>query len=461
MTLGSKYQIDMCHGPLFPKIVLFGIPLMIANTMQFLFNAVDLIVVGRYGSRDAMAAVGSCGSLITMFMSVFFGLSMGANVLVARYIGAERRLQIFRSVHTAIAIALYGGTAVGVIGCAASGSVLKLMQLPPSVFARAVPYMRLFCVSIPFILLYNFGSSILRATGDTRRPLMFMLISGFAKTMLNLFLVRVFHWDVEGVATATIIANMISSALVLLALARMKDACRLYFRRIRFFGSNFIDNLKIGIPAGIQSALFGISNVIIQSTVNTFGPEAIAGNAAAGSLESIVYVAFISYYYAVISFVGQNHGAKKYKRIVKSILICMFLGMLSSAIIGVTMYHFDVELLGIYNPASEVVRWGQIRLKYLVLVYFLCALMEVLNGALRGLGHSLTPMIVTMMGACVLRVFWVFWIFPRDPTLNNLLLSYPVSWILTSAVNGGILYWICRRLFHDVVESKRHLSSSI
>jgi len=459
MKLGSKYQTDMCHGPLFPKIVLFAIPLMIANTMQFLFNAVDLVVVGRYGSQDAMAAVGSCGSLITMFMSIFFGLSMGANVPVARYIGAERRLQTFRSVHTAIAIALYGGTAVGIIGCAVSGSVLELMQLPPSVFAKAVPYMRLFCISIPFILLYNFGSSILRATGDTRRPLRFMLISGFAKTMLNLFLVRVFHWDVEGVATATIIANMISSSLVLMALFRMKDACRLYVRRIRFFGSNFIDNLKIGIPAGIQSALFGMSNVIIQSTVNSFGPEAIAGNAAAASLESIVYVAFISFYFAVISFVGQNHGAKKYKRISRSIFYCILLGMLSSAIIGAAIYHFDVELLGIYNPAADVIKWGQIRLKYLVLVYFLCALMEVLNGALRGLGYSLTPMIVTMIGACVLRVFWVFWIFPHDPTLNNLLLSYPVSWILVSAVNAGILYWVCRRLFREVVVSKRHQPS--
>lgn len=454
----EKYRIDMCRGPLFGKIVLLSLPLMVANMMQFLFNAVDLVVIGRYASYDAMAAVGSCGPLISMILSIFFGLSVGANVLVARYIGAQNHVRLFRSVHTAIAIALYGGILLAAAGWVVSRPVLELMKPPPEVLHKATLYMRLYCACIPFILLYNFGSSILRAAGDTRRPLYYMLISGAIKTILNLFLVRVFHWDVGGVATATVIANAVSSSLVLLTLSGLRDGCRLYWRRIRFYRINLIDNLKIGIPAGIQGSLFSLSNVVIQSTVNSFGSQAMAGTAAAASLESIVFVAFISYYYSVISFVGQNHGAKKYKRIVKSILYCLLLSVISSVLLGVAICGFEAQLLQLYNPDPEVIRWGVVRLKYLVMIYFLCAIMEVLNGALRGLGHSLTPMIVTTLGACVFRVFWVWWIFPLRPTMENLLVSYPVSWITVSLVDGAILYYICRRMFRDAVNTHRRTS---
>ena len=458
MNSGRKYQIDMCHGPLFSKIVLFSIPLMTSNVMQVLFNAVDLAVVGRYSPHEAMAAVGSCGSLISMILSIFFGLSVGANVLAARYIGARNRAEVVKTVHTAMATAFYGGIILAVVGVLISRPILELMQTPEKVLPKSSLYMWIYCAGIPFILLYNFGSSVLRAAGDTRRPMVYMIVSGIIKVCLNLFLVIVVRLDVAGVAVATLIANVVSSALVIRALTDQRDSTRLFLNKIRFHGPNFRDILKIGIPAGMQGSLFGLSNVIIQSTINSFGSKAMAGSGATGSLEAIVYVAFISYYFSVISFVGQNHGAKKYKRIVKSIFYCLGLTTLAAVVFGWGIYLNGPLLLGIYNPDPEVIRWGMIRLKYLVSVYFLCAIMEVISGSLRGLGHSLTPMVVTLLGACVFRVAWVLWVFPNFRTMENLLLSYSVSWIMVCLVNGTILYYICRKLFRDAAHGQRHPS---
>ena len=456
MNSVGKYQIDMCHGPLFGKIVLFSIPLMTSNIMQVLFNAVDMIVIGRYASHEAMAAVGSCGPLITMILHIFFGLSVGANVLTARYIGARNRNEVFRTVHTAMATALYGGILLAAVGIMISKPILELMQTPDAVMPKSSLYMWLYCAGIPFILLYNFGSSVLRAGGDTRRPLIYMLISGCLKVSLNFFLVSVFRWDVAGVAVATLIANLLSSFLVIRALTGLRDSSRLFLNKIRLFGSNFKDILKIGVPAGVQGSLFGLSNVIIQSTINSFGSKAMAGTAAVNSLEAIVYVAFNAYYFSVISFVGQNHGAHKYKRLVKSMVYCQVLAILSAVVFGWTIFLFGPQLLRIYNPDPEVIRWGMIRLKYLVTTYFLCAAMDTMSGSLRGLGHSLTPMIVTMLGACVFRIVWVFWIFPHFRTMENLLVSYPVSWALVCIVNGAILYHVCRKLFDDVAHQPHH-----
>ena len=456
MISGSKYQIDMCHGPLFGKIVLFSLPLMLSNVMQVLFNAIDLIVIGQYASHEALAAVGSCGSLISMILSIFLGLSVAANVLTARYIGAHSHKDVFRTVHTAMTTALYGGVLLAAVGALIARPVLVWMQTPAEVLPKSALYMWLYCAAIPFILLYNFGASILRAAGDTRRPLIYLFFSGCIKVALNLFLVRVFHCDVAGVATSTLISNAISSTLVIRALTAMRDSTRLFLNNLRCYASDFKDILKIGIPAGVQGSLFGLSNVLIQSTINTFGSKAMAGSAATGSLEAVVYVAFISYYFSVISFVGQNHGAKKYKRIIRSIFYCLALTTLSAVVFGWSVYFAGPQLLRIYNPDPEVIQWGMIRLKYLVTVYFLCAIMEVLNGALRGLGHSLTPMVVTLLGACVFRVIWVLWVFPLRKTMEFLLLSYTVSWLLVCAVNSTILYFVCRKLFRDAAHKPRH-----
>ena len=298
-------------------------------------------------------------------------------------------------------------------------------------------------------MLYNYGSSILRAAGDTRRPLIYMILSGTVKVTVNLIFVRFFRMDVAGLAAATTIANIISATLVIYALTDARDATRLNMKKIRFHAKSFIEILKIGIPAGIQGSLFALSNVIVQSTINSFGSEAMAGSAATGSLESIVYVGFNAYYFSTISFVGQNHGAKKFKRIVKSFFYCLILSVVTATVLGWSIFLSGNTLLRIYNPNPEVIKWGMLRLKYLVTTYMLCAVMDVISGGLRGLGHSLTPMLVTLMGACVFRVVWVFWIFPLDPTMENLLISYPVSWILVSLVNGIILYTVVRHLFRD------------
>ena len=457
MNTVSKYQIDMCHGPLFSKIVLFSLPLMASNIMQVLFNAVDMIVIGHYAPHEAMAAVGSCGPLIMMILNIFFGLSVGANVLTARYIGARDRTEVFQTVHTAMATALYGGILLAAFGIMISRPVLEMMQTPAEVLPKASLYMWLYCAGIPFILLYNFGSSILRAGGDTRRPLIYMLISGGVKVGLNFFLVSTCHWDVAGVAVSTLISSLLSSALVIMALSELRDGSRLFLKKIRLYGSNFKEILKIGVPAGIQGSLFSFSNVIIQSTINSFGSKAMAGNAATGSLEGIVYVAFNAYYFSVISFVGQNHGAHKYKRIVKSMFYCQLLAVLTAFVFGWIIFIFGPQLLRIYNPDPGVIQWGMIRLKYLVTTYFLCALMDTISGSLRGLGHSLTPMIVTMLGACFFRIAWVFWVFPHFRTMENLLLSYPVSWFLVFLVNGTILYFVCRKLFDNVAHQPHHI----
>ncbi|MBQ9336828.1 MAG: MATE family efflux transporter [Lentisphaeria bacterium] len=456
MSSVSKYQIDMTHGPLFGKVVLFSIPLMISNVMQVLFHVIDMIVIGRYAPHEAMAAVGSCGSLISTILSVFFGLSLGGNVLSARYIGARNRVQVYRSVHTAMATALYGGILLAAVGFVISRPILVLMETPASVLPKSTLYMQLYCLGIPLVLLNSFGAAQLRATGDTRRPMVYLVTAGFIKAGLNLFFVRGFHWDVAGVAVATLLSNVFASSLIVWTLTRLRDSSRLFLNKIRFHGEIFRDMLKIGVPAGVQGSLFGISNMLIQSTINSFGSKAMAGSAATGSLEGLVYTAFITYYHSVVSFVGQNHGAKKYKRIVRSIFICIGLTALTAIVVGWGIYLPGNDLLAIFNPDPEVIRWGMIRLKYLVTMYFLCAIMEVISGALRGLGHSLIPMIVTLLGACVFRIFWVVWVFPHYKTMENLLLSYGVSWVLVCLVNGTILYLICRKLFRDAAHPIHH-----
>ena len=455
MSLGNKYQIDMCHGPLLSKIMLVALPLMAANVIQVLFTVVDMVVIGRYAGKEAMAAVGSCGVLITTILSLFVGMSTGANVLVARYIGARNREQTARSVHTAVAIAIYGGIFLAVAGLAVSRPVLVLMKTPAEVLSKASLYMRLYSLSIPFVLLYNFGNSIMRATGDTRRPLFYMIVAGAVKVILNILLVKVLPLEVAGVAIATLVSNAISAILVLRALLGMRGSTRLYWRFIRFYGSNLVDILRFGIPAGVSSAVFALSNLVIQSTINSFGTIVMAGNAAAGNLENIVYMTFLSYYYTVISFVGQNHGAKKYKRLVRSVFYCLGLSVSTAVVLGWLAYLTGPYTLPIYNPDPVVVEQGMLRLHYLVTTYFLCGAMDIAGGALRGLGYSVTPMVVSLLGACAFRILWIMYVMPHSWKISTLLLSYPISWVLVMIVNAVILYFVCRKLFREAAHPKR------
>lgn len=452
-NLNDNYHIDMCRGPLFGQIILFSIPLILSGVLQLLFSAADLIVIGHFAPPEAMAAVGATTFITALIINVFIGLSIGTNVLVANFLGAENRKNTSRATHTAIAISLIGGVVLAVIGLLATKPMLVLTATPAEILPKSCLYMWIYCCGIPFILLYNFGSAIMRAAGDTRRPLYYLVIAGIINVLLNLLFVLVFRMEVAGVALATIISQGVSAYLIIRNLTRVRDACRLKLRNLHIDGTILGSMLWIGLPAGIQGAFFSISNLIIQSSINSFGPLAMAGSTAALSLEGIVYVGSYSYHQTVISFAGQNLGGRKYSRIRKSILICMACSIAISLLMGFGFYWLGRPLLTIYNPNPEVIEWGLLRMKILFTTYFLCAIMDVVSGGLRGLGHSIQPAVVTMMGVCVLRVFWVFFIFPLDPTMENLMLSYPVSWGLTAAVNGFFLYRVCKKLF---ASSGRH-----
>ena len=451
-----KSHIDMTSGPLFSKIVVFTIPLMLTNLMQLLFHAADLIVVGKFAPSTALAAVGATTGLTVLVLNIFFGLGTGINVLVARYTGAKEPEKVSENVHTAAAIALYWGIAMAFIGIIISKPMLRLMATPEEIIGKASLYMWIYCAGIPFVVFYNFGSAILRAVGDTRRPMLYMFVAGIINVLLNLFFVLVFKWDVAGVALATKIANVVSAYLVYRVMISSRGAIRLNPRKIKIHKSALTEMLKIGLPAAVQSACFSVSNIIIQSSVNSLGALAIAGNTASTSLEGLVYVSSGAFFFTAISFTGQNHGAGRIDRIKKSILYCIICACAASLIIGLLFFIFGRELLGIYTTDPEVVSWGWLRLRIMLVTYFLCGVMDVISGSLRGLGYSFKPMIVTVFGACIFRSFWVLWVFPMNRTLTNLVISYPVSWILVSSVNGFILYIACKKMF-----ARTRISNSI
>jgi putative MATE family efflux protein len=446
MIRGKQQRMDMCNGPLFSKIVFFTIPLMMTFVLQLLFHAADLIVVGRFATGEALAAVGATNGLTTLVLNVFFGLSTGINVVVSRNTGAKNHLGVARAVHTAAAIALRGGFVMAVIGILISRPALQWMETPPQVLDKAVLYMRIFCAGIPFIVFFHFGSAILRAVGDTKRPLIFMLAAGIVNVLLNLFFVLVCRMDVGGVAIATMIANALSAFLVLVTLRRSRDAIHFSRKMIRIDRPSLGQIFHLGLPGGIQGACFSISNIVIQSSVNSFGWQAVAGNTAAMSLEGLIYVASSAFFHTAISFTGQNLGAKKYDRIKTGFRYCLVCATVAALVTGYIFLFFGRELLGIYNTDPEVIRWGLLRMKILFTTWFLCGVMDVISGTLRGLGHSIKPMFVILIGVCGSRIFWVFFVFPRFRSMESLLISYPLSWLGVSIVNGLLLYYLLSKL---------------
>lgn len=448
MGSAKKYQIDMCHGPLFNKIVIFTLPLIAANVIGTLFNSADMIVVGRFASAKALAAVGATGGLTMLVLNLFFGISSGVSVLASRFIGAKDRKSLSRVVHTAITVAIYGGTAMAILGILISKPMLKLMGTPAEILHDACIYMWIYCAGIPFVVIYAFGSSVLRATGDTRRPLYYMIFSGIVNVLLNLFFVIVCKMDVAGVAIATKIANLISAVLVIRALQTAKDSTRFVWKRMRIDWKLFSEMLRLGIPAGIQGSCFSISNIIIQSSINSFGAMAIAGNTAGSNIDGIIYMTGVCFFHTSLTFTGQNYGAKKYHRIVRAVLLSTACAAACDIIIGWSGLIFGRELLGIYSTEPEVIEYGMLRLKVMMPLYFLCSMMDSIGGALRGLGYSFTPMIVSITGVCLFRIFWVYVIFPLNRSLTMLLSSYPVSWIMIIAVNGTILYFALKKLIN-------------
>lgn len=443
---GDKYSIDMCSGPIFSKIILFSVPLILSGILQLMFNAADLIVLGRFASPEAMAAVGATAFLTNLIVNVFIGLSIGTNVLAANYLGAKNWKNTSRTVHTAIAVSLAGGVALAVIGILISKPLLEMMSTPDDIIGMATLYMWIYCAGLPFILLYNFGSAVMRAAGDTRRPLFYLVIAGIVNVILNIVFVLGLHIDVAGVAIATTVSQAISAFLVLRNLIHLRDACRFRWKNLHIDPIILKSMLWIGLPAGIQGSFFSISNLVIQSSINSFGAMAIAGTTAALSLEGIVYAGAYSYHQTVITFAGQNIGAGRVDRVKKSIWYCLICSIALETAMGLGFYLCARPVLSIFNTNPEVISWGILRMKILFTTYALCGIMDVVSGALRGLGSSLQPAIVTMLGVCVLRVVWVFCVFPLDRTMENLLISYPVSWFLTAAVNAVFLWILCRRV---------------
>ena len=431
----KSYEMDMCHGPLLRKLLVFSLPVMLSGVLQLLFNAADIIVVGQYVGSTALAAVGSTGSLINLLINLLIGLSVGANVMVARYYGAHEEKLVSQTVHTAILLSLVSGIVMIFIGIALAEPLLRLMGTPDNVLDQAALYVRIYFAGMPVIMLYNFGSAILRAVGDTKRPMYFLLLAGILNVFMNLFFVIVFHMGVAGVALATVLSQCVSAGLVLLCLIRSNGSIKLHLKEMKIHKEPLLKMIRVGLPAGIQGSIFSISNVLIQSSVNSFGDIAMAGNAAASNIEGFIYTCMNAIYQAAISFTSQNYGAGQYRRIRKimrsGVLIVSCVGFL----LGGIAFLCAPILLSIYNTDPQVIQYGMLRMEIICLTYFTCGIMDVMVGCLRGLGYSIMPMIVSLAGACGIRVLWIFTVFQWDRTLTMLYISYPVSWMITAAVH--------------------------
>jgi putative MATE family efflux protein len=440
----KKYEIDMCNGPILSKLVIFAFPLMLSGILQLLFNAADIIVVGRFAGSESLAAVGSTSSLINLLTNVFIGLSVGANVMVARFYGSQNRRDLEETVHTSMLVAVIGGVILIAVGLSLAAPLLELMGTPEDVLPLSVLYIKIFFVGMPATLLYNFGSAVLRAVGDTRRPLYFLLAAGVINVILNLIFVIGFSLGVAGVALATVASQCISAFLVVRCLTKSEADYRLCIRKLRLVPDKIRYIVRIGLPAGLQGAIFSISNVLIQSSVNSFGSVAMAGNTAAANIEGFVYTGMNAVYQTALSFGSQNFGAKNYKRMAKIQLYCLGLVTVIGLVMGNGAVFFGRQLLGIYSSDQTVIQYGLNRLLIISTPYWICGVMDVMVGGLRGMGCSVLPMIVSLTGACALRVVWIYTIFAMHRTLQVLYISYPVSWAVTFLAHV-VTYMVVRK----------------
>lgn len=450
-----SYEIDMCSGPIFPKIIRFALPLMFSGILQLLFNAADIIVVGQFSGSEALAAVGSTSSLISLLVNLFIGVSVGANVMAARYYGAKNDRDLHETVHTAICMALICGFAMVFIGILAARPLLHWMGTPDDVIEHSVLYMRIYFAGMPFFTVYNFGAAILRAAGDTRRPMYYLTMAGIINVIFNLLFVIVFHMGVAGVAIATVISQGISAVLVIRCLLRSEGPYRLEKDALHITGSKLRAMLQIGLPAGIQGTLINLSNVLIQSSINSFDSLAMAGGTAAGNLENFLYVSVNAISQTVLSFTSQNMGAGNYKRVDRVVVQCILTVCGVSIVLGSAGYLFGGQILRLYSPDSQVVSFGMERLSITMLPYALCGIMDTMPGCLRGIGCSVTPMVISLTGICLFRILWIITVFRVSHTLTTLYLSYPVSWLLTSIVQV-ICFLIMRKRKFIAAKEKVH-----
>jgi len=443
----NKYEIDMCNGTIMDKLISFALPLMVSGILQLMFNAVDIIVVGRFSGSQALAAVGSTTALINVFTNLFIGVSLGANVLAARFYAAGKDKEMSETVHTAITLALVSGVVMAVIGLVFSRWALEIMGTPADVIDQSSLYMRIYFLGMPFFMVYNYGAAILRAVGDTKRPLMFLIVAGVINAVLNMFLVIAFHMGVAGVAIATVISQMISCLLVLRCLYKTDSSYQLRFSRLCMKKFYLAQIFQVGIPAGIQSTVINFSNALLQSSVNSFGSTAMAGYTAANNVLGFLYASVNAVTQACMSFTSQNYGVGKYKRMDRVLLDCGILSFVIAFVLGCGSYIFGGEILKIYTEDPEVIRCGVEILSITTVPYFLCGIMDLFPGALRGMGHSGVPMILSIIGTVGTRIVWIFWIFPQNRSLYTLFISYPASWAIT-IVMQVICFIFVRRTVH-------------
>ena len=442
----NKYEIDMCNGTIMDKLISFSLPLMLSGILQLLFNAVDIVVVGRFTGSQALAAVGSTTALINLFINLFIGVSLGANVLAARYYAAGKQKEMSETVHTAMLFALISGCVMVLAGLFFSRGALELMDTPDDVISQAALYMKIYFMGMPFFMLYNYGAAILRAVGDTKRPLLFLVISGAANAALNLLLVIVFSMGVAGVAVATVISQCISCVMVLSCLIRTESSYQLSLKKLRIRSAYLLQIFQVGIPAGIQSTVITFSNVLLQSSVNSFGSTAMAGYTAANNIFGFLYTSINSVSQACMSFTSQNYGAGKKKRMDLVLRDCLILTVVIGLLMGGGAYLFGPELLHIYTSDEAVIACGMEILLYTTVTYFLCGIMDLIPGALRGMGRSAVPMLLSVIGTVGTRIIWIYLIFPAHRSLAVLFISYPVSWLATIIMQAACFFFVRRNV---------------
>lgn len=444
MMSKESCKMDMCNGPVLQKVIAFSLPLMLSSCLQLLFNAADVIVVGRFAGSTSLAAVGSTTELLSLLTTLFIGFSIGANVNVARTLGNQDDQGTKDGIHTAVSVSILSGSAMILLGFLFGRPMLQWMGTPADVIDKASLYLMIIFIGMPSNMAYNFGSAILRAMGDTKRPLYFLSAAGVLNVVLNLIFVILLHMDVAGVALATILSETLSAVLILNCLCRTDGPCHLNIRKLYIQKDQLFRMLRIGLPAGIQSGMFSFSNVLIQSSINSFGSIAMAGSTASANVEGFVYNAMNAVYQTTLSFTSQNYGAGKMDRVTKILLDCLGLVVLVGVVMGGGAVLLGPKLLQIYSSDPEVISYGMMRMRIINGSYFLCGIMDTMVGGLRGLGHSVVPMLVSLTGACLFRVVWIFSVFAMHRTVTTLYLSYPVSWIITFTAHI-ICYIVIRR----------------
>ena len=440
----NKYEIDMCNGTLMDKLIVFAVPLMISGVLQLMFNAVDIIVVGQYSGSQSLAAVGSTTALINIFTNLFIGISMGVNVLAARFYAAGQDQEMSETVHTAILVAMISGVIMTFVGVGMARWALEVMETPDDVIDLSTLYMRIYFLGMPFFMLYNYGAAILRAVGDTRRPLLFLIVAGITNAMLNVILVVKFHMAVEGVAIATVVSQLISCILVLRCLYQSESSYQLRFSKLRMNVSYLGQIFQVGIPAGIQSVVINFSNAMLQSSVNSFGSTAMAGYTAANNLLGFLYASVNSVTQACMSFTSQNYGVGKFKRMDRVLIDCAIISVVFAGTLGTIFYVFGSEILQIYTKDPDVIKAGMEIISITTIPYFLCGIMDLFPGAMRGMGRSGVPMILSIIGTVGTRIVWIYGIFPLHRSLFILFISYPGSWLITIAMQV-LCFFIVRK----------------